>query len=164
MKPMSLAEWSNLAQVIGTVVVIVSLIFIGLQIRQNTSALQRNEHNSTMEQWTVIRMAIAKHRDIAELMTAGLHGEKVLDAADQFRLEHMLQEYAWASFHIWDRTQRGVFPPGTFELTAGALLSVVLATKRGLAWWQSAKHVGFIPAFVADVDAVLAKSCGTKAC
>ena len=155
---MSLADWSNLAQVVGTAVVIVSLIFIGLQIRQNTSALQRNEHNYTMEQWTVIRMAIAMHRDIAELMTAGLHGEKVLDAADQLRLEQMLQEYAWASFHIWDRTQRGVFPAGTFEQTAGALLSIILATTRGRAWWQSAKHVGFIPAFVVDVDAVLAKS------
>ena len=160
---MSLAEWSNLAQVIGTVVVIVTLIFVGLQIRHNTGALQRNEHNSTMEQWTVIRMAIAKHRDIAELMTAGLNGEKVLDAADQFRLEHMLQEYAWASFHIWDRTQRGVFPPGTFELTAGALLRVVLASTCGRAWWQSAKLVGFVPAFVADVDAVLARNSGAKA-
>jgi hypothetical protein len=163
MNRMSLAEWSNFAQVVGTVAVIVTLIFVGLQIRQNTNALQRNEHNSTMEQWTVIRMAIAKHRDIAELMTAGLYGEKVLDAADQFRLEHMLQEYAWASFHIWERTQRGVFPPGTFELTAGALLRVVLATTRGRAWWQDAKHVGFVPAFVVDVDAVLAASSGAKA-
>jgi hypothetical protein len=163
MNPMSLAEWSNLAQVVGTLAVILTLIFVGLQIRQNTNALQRNEHNSTMEQWTVIRMAIAKHRDIAELMTAGLYGEKVLDAADQFRLEHMLQEYAWASFHIWERTQRGVFPPGTFELTAGALLRVVLATARGRTWWQDAKHVGFVPAFVADVDAVLAANSGAKA-
>jgi hypothetical protein len=60
MNPMSLAEWSNFAQVVGTVAVIVTLLFVGLQIRQNTNALQRNEHNSTMEQWTVIRMAIAK--------------------------------------------------------------------------------------------------------
>ena len=143
--------------------IIVSLIFVGLQVRQNTGALQRNEHNSTMEQWTVVRMAIAKHRDIAELMTAGLHGEKVLDAADQLRLEQMLQEQAWASFHIWDRTQRGVFPQGTFELTAGALLRVVLATVRGKAWWQTAKHVGFVPAFVTDVDAVLATNSTAKA-
>jgi hypothetical protein len=163
MNPMSLAEWSNLAQVVGTVAVIVTLLFVGLQIRQNTNALQRNEHNSTMEQWTVIRMAIAKHRDIAELMTAGLYGEKALDAADQFRLEQMLQEHAWASFHIWERTQRGVFPPGTFELTAGALLRVVLATTRGREWWQDAKHVGFVPAFVADVDAVLAANSEAKA-
>lgn len=116
----SLAKWSNLAQVVGSIGVVVSLTFVGLQVRQNTGALQRNEHNSTMEQWTVIRMAIAKHRDIAELITDGLYGGEPLDAADQFRLDLMLQEYAWATFHIWGRTQRGVFPPGTFESTAGA--------------------------------------------
>jgi hypothetical protein len=157
MKIMSLEQLSDLAQIVGSVGVILSLIFVGLQIKQNTGVLQRNEHNSTMAQWTVIRMSIATNRDIAELMTAGLHGESALDAADQLRLEHMLAEYAWASFHIWDRTQRGVFPKGTFELTAGPLLSGVLRTVRGGAWWRSAKHVGFIPGFVADVDAVLAK-------
>jgi hypothetical protein len=156
MEIMSLEQLSSLAQIVGSVGVVLSLIFVGLQIRQNTSALQRNEHNSTMEQWTVIRMAIAQHRDIAELMTAGLHGETTLDAADQLRLEQMLQENAWASFHIWDRTQRGVFPKGTFELTAGVLLQNVLGTARGATWWNEAKRAGFIPGFVVDVDAVLA--------
>ena len=113
-----------------------------------------------MEQWTVIRQAIAQNRDIAELMTAGLQGERTMDAADQLRLEQMLQENAWAAFHIWDRTQRGIFPKGTFEMTAGALFGVVLRTARGEAWWRSAKHVGFVPGFVADVDAVLAKDSG----
>jgi hypothetical protein len=160
---MSFEKLSYLAQMVASVGVIVSLIFVGLQIRQNTGALQRNEHNSTMAQWTVIRMAIAKHRDIAELMTAGLHGEGALDAADQLRLEQMLQENVWASFHIWERTQRGIFPKGTFELTAGPLLSGLLRTERGEAWWRSAKGSGFIPGFVADVDAVLAKDNGASA-
>jgi len=159
---MSFEQISYLAQIVASVAVVVSLIFVGLQIKQNTGVLQRNEHNSTMAQWTVIRMAIAKHRDIAELMTAGLHGEGVLDAADQLRLEQMLQENAWASFHIWERTQRGIFPKGTFELTAGALLSGLLRTERGEAWWRSAKHIGFIPGFVADVDAVLARDSRTS--
>jgi hypothetical protein len=92
--------------------VIVSLIFVGLQIRQNTGALQRNEHNSTMAQWTLIRMAIARNRDIAELMTTDLHGERAMDAADQLRLEQMLAENLWAPFHIWERTQRGIFQKG----------------------------------------------------
>ncbi len=154
---MTFEQLSSLAQIVGSVGVVVSLVFVGLQVRQNTGALERNEHNSTMAQWTVIRMAIAKHRDIAELMTAGLNGERVLDAADQLRLEQMLQENAWAAFHIWDRTQRGVFPKGTFELTAGAALKGLLATARGSVWWRTAKHVGFIPGFVADVDAILAQ-------
>src|SRR5690349_17998550 len=128
-----------ISQLVAAVGVVLSLIFVGLQIKQNTRALQRAEHNSTMEQWTVIRQAIAQNRDIAELMTSGLHGERPLDAADQLRLEQMLQENAWAAFHIWDRTQRGIFPTGTFEATAGALLKMLLATPRGRTWWDSAK-------------------------
>src|SRR3954454_584505 len=155
---MSFEKLSYLAQIVASIGVIVSLIFVGLQIRQNTGALQREEHNSTMAQWTVIRMAIAKHRDIAELMTAGLHGESPLDAADQLRLEQMLQENAWAAFHIWDRTQRGIFPKGTFEATGGALLDTLLRTPSGESWWRKAKHIGFHPGFVLDVDAVLAKT------
>jgi hypothetical protein len=159
---MSFEQLSYLAQIVASVGVIVSLIFVGFQIKHNTGALQRNEHNSTMAQWTVIRQAIARNRDIAELMTAGLSGERALDAADQLRLEQVLQEYAWASFHIWDRTQRGVFPKGTFEATAGAFLCGLLTTPRGGTWWRSAKHTGFIPGFVLDVDAVLAKNSGTS--
>ena len=159
---MSFQQLADLAQIVASIGVIVSLIFVGLQIRHNTGALQRNEHNATMAQWTVIRMAIAKHRDIAELMTAGIHGERALDAADQLRLEQMLQENAWASFHIWDRTRRGVFPKGTFEATAGVMMCDLLRTQRGEAWWRSAKHVGFIPGFVADVDALLAKNSGVS--
>src|SRR5205809_1377053 len=159
---MSFEQISYLAQIVASVGVIVSLIFVGLQIRRNTGALQREEHNSTMAQWTVIRMAIARDRDMAELMTAGLNGERAMDAADQLRLEQMLAENLWASFHIWERTQRGIFPKGTFELTTGPHLSGLLRTVRGEAWWRSAKQTGFIPAFVADVDAVLAKDSGAS--
>src|SRR5438045_6978258 len=158
LKPMSFEKLSYLAQIVASVGVIVSLLFVGLQIRQNTGALQRNEHNSTMAQWTVIRMAIAKHRDIAELMTAGLQGERTMDAADQLRLEQMLQENAWASFHIWERTQRGIFPKGTFEATGRALLGALLRTPGGESWWRQAKHIGVALGFVSEVDTVLPKT------
>jgi hypothetical protein len=110
-----------------------------------------------MAQWTVIRMAIVKHRDIAEMMTLGLRGNGGLDSTDEYRLDQFLAEHAWAAFHIWDRTQRGVFPPGTFEATGGALLAQLLATPRGCAWWRTAKQIGFVPGYVAQVDAMLAK-------
>src|SRR5438105_6672214 len=139
-----------ISQLVAAVGVILSLVFVGLQIKQNTRALQRTEHNSTMEQWTVIRQAIAQNRDIAELMTAGLQGERTLDSADQLRLEQMLAEQAWAAFHIWDRTQRGIFPKGTFEVSCGALLCGLLTTAAGGTWWRTAKKIGFPPGFVSD--------------
>jgi hypothetical protein len=147
-----------LSQLVAAVGVVLSLVFVGFQIRQNTRALERTEHNSTMEQWTVIRQAIAQNRDLAELMTAGLHGERAVDAADQLRLEQMLNEYMWASFHIWDRTQRGIFPKGTLEY-GGAVLQTLLRAPAGAAWWGSVKAGGhgFHPGFVADVDAIVSK-------
>jgi hypothetical protein len=125
---MSLEQLSHLAQTVGSIGVVISLIFVGVQVKHNTSALQRDEHNSTIARLTVIRMAITENRDIAELVTAGLRGERILDAAHQLRLEQFLSENSWAAFHIWDRTQRGVFTAGTFEQTGGTLLCSLLRT------------------------------------
>ena len=153
---MSLDQLSYLAQIIASVGVVLSLVFVGYQVRQSTAALQRGEHNSTMEQWTAIRMAIAESREVAELLTSGLNGTKPLDQADQMRVDYLVNEYAWASFHIWDRTRRGVFPPGTFEFSCQSLLGDVLCTPVGRAWWRDkAAAAGLIPPFVADVDAML---------
>jgi hypothetical protein len=154
---MSLEQVATLAQIAGSVGVVLSLIFVGLQVRQNTAALYRNEHNSTMAQWTVIRMGIAQHRDLAEFMTTGLNGESVLDAADQLRLEQFLAEQLWACFHIWDREQRGVFVQGTHEWSVGPYIHSLLSTPRGGTWWHKAKNAGFFPPFVAVVDALLAR-------
>jgi len=152
---MPLEQAFFLSQIVASIAVVASLIFVGRQVRENTLALQRNEHNYTMEQWTVIRQAIATNREVAELMSTGLSGDRTLDPADQLRLEQMLQEVGWATFHIWDRTQRGIFPKGTFEQTGGALFCALLRTPRGRDWWRNARTVGFYPAFVADVDAIL---------
>src|SRR5262249_44424155 len=80
---MTLDQLAQVAGIVGSVGIVLSMVFVGLQIRQQTAALNRNEHNSTMQQWTVIRMAIAKHPDVAELMTDGLQGKRALDAAEQ---------------------------------------------------------------------------------
>jgi hypothetical protein len=154
---MSLEQVFYLAQIAASVGVVLSLIFVGLQLRQSTAALQRGEHNSTMEQWTAIRMGIALNREVSELITDGLQGTKPLDAADRLRVDMLLNEYAWASFHIWDRTRRGVFPPGTFEFSCDWWLGRVLRTPVGAEWWKTAPtNAGLIPPFVADVNAMLA--------
>jgi hypothetical protein len=151
----SLQQLSQLAQIVATIGGIVSLLFVASQIRHNTRVLERNEHNSTMNEWTQIRQTIVTRRDIAELMTAGLDGDRALDAADQLRLDQMLRECVWAAFHTWERTRRGVFPKGTFEATAGAFICDLLRTPRGTDWWQRSKPEGLVPFFVADMDRLI---------
>ncbi len=149
---MTLEHMFFVSQIIAAIVLAASLLFVAHEIRQNTLAIQRDEHNSTMEQWTVIRMAMVRNRDVAELIAVGLDDARPLDAIDQLRLEHFLNEITWAAFHIWDRTQRGIFPKGTFEHTGGIFLCSLIGTRRGGTWWRSAKQFMFHPGFVADVD------------
>ncbi|MFQ5609860.1 MAG: hypothetical protein ACE5F8_06280 [Woeseiaceae bacterium] len=39
MKKLKLSEWASLAEIIGAVAVVVSLIYVGLQVRNNTEAI-----------------------------------------------------------------------------------------------------------------------------
>ena len=44
---MTLSDWGNIGQVIAAVAVVLSLIFVGLQVRQNTKAVKLR-HCSSM--------------------------------------------------------------------------------------------------------------------
>jgi hypothetical protein len=37
---MSLQDWSNLAQVIGALAVVISLVYVGFQVKRNTGAVR----------------------------------------------------------------------------------------------------------------------------
>jgi hypothetical protein len=156
---MSMQDFTNLAEIVASVGVIVSLVFVGYQMRQNTSQLQRNEHNSTMAQWSTIRMALVANRDVAEIWRRGLHGEGGLDATDQLRLESLLAEQLWAAYHVWERTKRRILREGTFQEAVAPLTPAWLSTPRGAPWWSTAKR-NYPPLFVADVEAAVTKFGG----
>jgi len=153
---MSLQDWANVAEIVGMMGVVVSLLYVGVQLHQNTAQLQRGEHNSTMEQWSTIRMALATNTELAEIWAAANSGSRAMTAAETLQVESLLAEHLWASFHIWDREQRGVFQPGTFELNAGPLISPLLGNAFGAAWWARAK-AAFPPGYAPLVDRVMAR-------
>jgi hypothetical protein len=68
---MTLESVTSVAEILASLGVIVSFFFVAYQIRQNTSQLQRNEPNSTMQQWSTIRMGIIDNRDVADIWKAG---------------------------------------------------------------------------------------------
>ena len=142
---------------VGAVAIVVTLVYLAIQLKQNTSQLQRNEHNTTMAQWSTIRMALAENRDLAEIWSSGLNSEAELDATDQFRLESLLAEQLWAAYHVWERTKRGLLTEGTFQEAVAPLIPDWLSPPRGALWWSTRKG-NYPPLFAADVDSVLTLS------
>jgi len=146
-----LERGSHLSQIIGSVAVVISLIYVGLQLQQNTAQLQRGENNATVTHFQAIRLAIGVNRDVAELVSEGLSGRKTLDAADQLRLEVLLSEFSWSTFQVWDRSRRGLLDKEEFERGVAPQIARLLCSARGQAWWTQSKTT-FVPGFAAAVD------------
>ncbi|HEY7799018.1 MAG TPA: hypothetical protein VIA80_09655 [Hyphomonadaceae bacterium] len=146
---------SHLSQVIASIAVVVSLIYVGIQLAQNTGQLRRAENNATLTQFQAIRLSIIENRDVAELLSRGLYSENALDLADELRLESFLSEFTWSTFHIWDRARSGFLDREEFTRGGAPNLARMLCTPRGAAWWQVSK-TQFAAGFAEEVDAAIA--------
>jgi len=135
---MSLEQISYIAQIVAAVAVVGSLIYVGLQLRQNTAQMERAEANATHAQQSAIRMAIVTNRDIAQLWLMGLSDDGELNSADELRFETLLEERVIAGWHIWDRVQRGLLTTVSSEGSASAI-ATFLSTRRGRAFWVNSR-------------------------
>jgi hypothetical protein len=60
-----LEKWASIAEIVGAIAVVFSLIFVGLQIRQNTSALYASTYDRILANLSTWRMEIATSADLA---------------------------------------------------------------------------------------------------
>jgi hypothetical protein len=150
-----LHDVSHVSQIVGSIAVVASLVYVGLQVQQNTRQLQREESNATQSQWQAIRLLVASNREVAELWVAGLNGD-ALDAVQRLRFDSLLREHVWATSQIYYRGKAGVFGAGEFESTSGPPLARQLCTRGGALWWQKNK-LGFPADFVRDVGATMTR-------
>jgi hypothetical protein len=146
---------SYVSQVIASVAVVVTLIYVGVQLQQNTAQLRRAENNATLTQFQAIRLSIVENRDVADLVARAIAGGQQLDPADALRLESLLSEFTWSSFHIWDRARSGLLDEDEFTRGAAPNLARLLCTEQGGAWWRGSRSQ-FVSGFVADVTKAIA--------
>ena len=153
---MTLQGFASLAQIMSSIAVFATLVFVGLQIRQTVVLLQRGEENVTQEEWSRIRLSIIDNHDVASIWHARLDERAELSAIQLVRLHMLLEEYLWAAYHVWDRTRRNLFQHGRFEETMPVLRQYI-NNPHGTRWWNEAK-LNYPPPFVRDVDAILSAS------
>lgn len=157
---LGLERLALVSQVVGTVALVVSLIYVGLQLQQATHQLERQENNATQDHWQAIRLAIATNQNLARVWQAGLSGDS-LDATDTFRFQTLLAEHTWATYHIWDRTRLGIFESTEFMRGAAPPLAGWLCTPGGAAWWPS-RRGRYPPGFVSDMNTAMAQLAATE--
>ena len=76
---MTLSDLGSIGEFIGSIAVIISLIYVAIQIRDNTRQLVRSELNQAVSLNSTLRMTIGNSGEYATLI---VKGSKDLDSLD----------------------------------------------------------------------------------
>lgn len=150
---MTLAQFADLAEVIGALGVVASLLFVGVQLRQNTLQMQRADANMIMQHGSALRHLLLNNRQTAELLVSGI-SDAPLDPVDELRVNAFFSEGMYILLHTWDRARSAGRPEVKDELVrVFPILAPALLSPRGRAWWAQARGT-FWPKFVAEIEAL----------
>jgi len=111
---MTLHDLGNLGEFIGAIAVVISLVYLAAQIRQNTRALHGSSYAQSAEQLWLVNLAIARDGDLARIWAENIAG-KPLALEDAVRLEAALDCAFFGLENLFRQYERGLLDPDTWE-------------------------------------------------
>ena len=108
----NLQNFYLLAEIVAAFAVVASLLFVGLQMRQNTNALRIAAGQGLVASWSATNRDIIANQDMAELLAPLLDGTAAMpEGADRLRLllwsQNVIREgevnyYNWVDGNLAD--------------------------------------------------------------
>ena len=136
------------ADSIGAFVVVVTLIYLIVQLRQNTKAIEHSTDRGVIEDANKWMYTLIESPEIAELYLAGMK-EDEQSSSDRFRFALLLNTL----FVHWSHA----FDAGAFHIVNNSQISGVLSRPGGLAHWKKAiatKSITPSPGFITYVNEI----------
>ena len=144
---MSISELGSIGELIAAIATIATLIYLALQLRQNTSAIRLSEMRAVEGDAKASRDVMIQNKDVAELYIVGLSSPETLDRADKLRFRMVLDQlfFEWqAQMQILKRTLNAT----------DHFIAKTLSAPGGKLYWEKTPHEFFDPEFVAHVDKI----------
>jgi len=147
---MTYQDWGAVGELIGGFAVVITLVYLALQIRQNTETVRATTELETGRLWSELHARVAHSADMADIWDKGHTRPSELTDTEKRRFIWFIAEYfflvenlyrqreiEFLSLESWKQHERAV---------AGLLLNPTLA-----AWWESGVSP-FSEEFVAQVN------------
>ena len=147
----------SLAEALGALGVIVSLVYLATQVRSNTAAIRAGTAQEVTNRASEIAQAIALNPSATEIRHRGLHEPNALSDEERRRFNGMLLAIFRAYENVEYQFRKGFLDPGEWSGLSSNLRST--ATQPGfVSWWTHTGRGGFNPEFQSFVDAVIAEA------
>jgi hypothetical protein len=141
---------ANLGEFLGVVVVVLSLVYLGYQVRQNTHSLRAENYARALERVSAMQARLSADAALGALFVRGLGDTKALTREERAQLAWALYEMFGAFEFMFHQFRSGALPAEVWERWS-ATLSWWISLPGVESWWK-AKPAPFSSSFSALVD------------
>jgi len=134
-----------LSELIGAVAVIITLIYLAVQVRQNTLSNQNSASQTISAQYSEWLSLIIENESVAHIYRLGQQDLDQLTDEEKIRYGMLLTQLCRACESQYQQHRTKMAPEEMWESTLGALVSV-FSRPGGSEWWDKYGD-GFSPAF-----------------
>ena len=98
MRNLKLSEWANVAEIIASVVIVISLIYVGFEVNQNTQALQNEVHQNVLSILSDQQNVLVADAEFHEIFMTAETMPTNLSALEWSRFE----QFMYPRFGVWE--------------------------------------------------------------
>ena len=142
-----------IGEIVGAVAVLITFIYLSVQIRQNTKAVRSTALDSSVSALSAIRDRILSDKEIAGLYMLGCEDPDSLDKADLTRFRMLLTNILLAMMNLYENSKdTGISK--AFWTNMKPNIRRVFATNGGRWFWGKYRHE-FEDEFAKVVDQII---------
>lgn len=147
---------SAIAEIISSFAIVVTLIYLSIQTRQNTAATRANTRQTMINNDLIINNAGIDHPHILTLLDSN-HSHQKLSADEEHQIALWLVNLARSREYQWFQYKNGLLDKQTWQAYLTGL-AANLTSPRARGWWDAVAHDYFDHEFVEAVNKYLKKT------
>ena len=161
---MNWQDLGSIGEMISAIAVVVSLVYVAFQIRQNTRQIDQNTKavqaaafDSSITHTMTARQAIFSNEDVTRIYLQGAHDPDSLTEVDRERYRLILHNVLWAIWNLYTQSKVAEELSSDTWQAQAAILKRVSKTK-GFQWFWDNYKGEFGPSFHNEVSRLVNES------
>ena len=159
---MTLDQLGNIGELVGGAAVVVSLIYLAIQIRQNTRAVRAASFHAVTDSFNLLNTTIAHDESLARIFRLGSEDLGKLNDDERVRFNFLFLGALRVFETLYYQNKGGTGDPALWIAETSTMIAL-LTTPGGREWWES-NPLSLTPAFRMFVETkILTKGRSTGA-
>lgn len=150
---MTIQDLGSIGEFVGAIAVVFSLIYLALQIRQNTRSLRAATHHSSARAVLDVQNVFAEDRELAQIFLRGAREFEQLTPEERLRFDALMRSVFVYYEDTFFQYRQSLIDPQLWNARQTSLLDH-LGLPGVVSWWRRASR-HFAEPFVAHIEHLL---------